>query len=188
MSRRLLSMSRVCSSPLGGIYIVLIIIPLITLFSILVANDSLARNSLTFSPSMTRSSLEQHGNNVLSPDVVLRNRIAEVSERIKHAEMLNQERKTEILLLRARLNSLLQSTDSSSPVPPVSNNSQFLSPLLQLSTSGVHPASSYSLIHSDFVQLPSLSSFLPHLLVPFFQVSIRRTFGQLVLILFLLFC
>ena len=176
-------MSRVCSSPLGGVYIVLIIIPLITLFSILVANDSLARNSLTFSPSIasrSSSSSEQHGNNVLSPDVVLRNRIAEVSERIKHAEMLNQERKTEILLLRARLNSLLQSTDSSSPVPPVSNNSQFLSPLLQLSSSGVHPESSYSLIHSDFVQLPSLSSFLPHLLVPFFQVSIRRrTFGQL---------
>lgn len=173
-------MSRVCSSPLGGIYIVLIVIPLITLFSILIANDSLARNTLTFSPSFTRFSSEQHGNNVLSPDVVLRNRIAEVSERIKHAEMLNQERKTEILLLRARLNSLLQSTDASSPVPPVSNNSQFLSPSLQTSSSynTLQREGSYSLIHSDFVQLPSLSSFLPHLLVPFFQVSERRTFGQ----------
>lgn len=194
MSRRLISMSRVCS-PMTGIYIVLIIIPLITLFSILIANDSLARNSFTSalsSPSIYRQS--EHSTSVISPDVILRNRIAEVSERIKHAEMLNQERKTEILLLRGRLNALLDGRSLSPPPPPPpapspvplmssveNNNSQSLSPSLQSSSSSsmsalaaaalLKPAASYSLIHSDFVQLPSLSSFLPHLLVPFFQVS-----------------
>lgn len=168
-----MSMGRICSSPIAGIYVVLIIIPLITLFSILLANDSLARDSFTLSPSMGRSASEG-GTSVLSPDVILRNRIAQVSERIKHAEMLNQERKTEILLLRGRLNSLLESKSSPSPAPTENNNSQFLSPSLQLSAStstSLKPVASYSLIHSDFLQLPSLSSFLPHLLVPFFQVS-----------------
>lgn len=193
MPRRPWSVGRICSSPIAGIYIVLIVIPLITLFSILVANDSLARNSFVLSPSISRFT-DSHGSNVLSPDLVLRNRIAEVSERIKHAEMLNQERKTEILLLRARLNSLLESAgSSSSPAPLVSNNnSQFLSPSLQLSRqfAGVRPGPSYSLIHSDFVQLPSLSSFLPHLLMPFFQVSTSKTLGHLIVnshLLFLLF-
>lgn len=69
------------------------------------------------------------------------NLICVCSERIKHAEMLNIERKREIVQLRSQIESIDQEGRSSFAPNNMSRN-----------------------VQSDFLQVPSLSSFLPHLL------------------------
>ncbi|KAI1283784.1 Alpha-1,3-mannosyl-glycoprotein 4-beta-N-acetylglucosaminyltransferase B [Halotydeus destructor] len=135
---RILRPSLIYSRPLLSLLIVtaLIVLPLMTMSTLWVAQ----RASNNGDPSANWDSLP-------ADEVDMKGNIVELNERIKHAEMLNNERKLEIMSLRLQLDgqrSVQSSNDSKRMLANPMNN------LVSLS--------------SSLLQVPSLSSFLPNLL------------------------
>ena len=94
-----------------------------------------------------------------SREAQLSNRIIELAERVKHAEMINLERKKELIVLRKRLQELSWISNSNNSNKTMMNKSM------------THPIASNTLISnplltdsSSSIQVPSLYSLLPHLL------------------------
>lgn len=113
--------------------ILIILIPSLLIMGILTVNDALQSES-----------------NDTIPELTLSSRVAEMSERIRHAEMLNRERKNELILLRHRLDMLEQGDHHHNPAQHDH---------LSLPNIVTHDD-----IMTDSIQVPSLLSFLPHLL------------------------
>jgi alpha-1,3-mannosylglycoprotein beta-1,4-N-acetylglucosaminyltransferase A/B len=115
--------------------ILIILIPTILIMGILSVNDALTSDNGA-------------GSDNIIPELSLSSRVAEMSERIRHAEMLNRERKNELMLLRHRLD-LLEHGNSNGNTGS------------SMSGSGI--VTHHHLV-TDSIQVPSLLSFLPHLL------------------------
>lgn len=169
MKRRLFVLWRILSSRITGLFLIVIIIPSITIFSIFSSYGDQYTSS-DVSPLTTGGQLKQSTPPLLSPldfpspdsiqtrEVILSNRIAEMSERVKHAEMINLERKKELMVLQHRLNELERrlNHDHHSNSTTFGNNPNSYQSHLQHLVDIDHSATS--------IQMPSLYSFLPHLL------------------------
>lgn len=111
-----------------------ILVPLIAVANILVASVSVVDKNGHHSSSI--------GTTKQSPEDAIGHKIIELSERIKHAEMLAFERKREILQLRSQIEFMDQ----------------------QRSLGSYNNVSHNHHITNELLQIPALTSFLPHLL------------------------
>ena len=162
---RLLRPSVIYSRPVLTIILgaALVVVPLLALANIIATSvgDGLDRSS-------------SNGGLIQTEETKMGQRIAELSERIKHAEMLNQERKREIISLRTQIESLDRlSRMSNDPSNNISyNNIKNNFAMLDLTQFNQHrqnvsqslAAAASASITSDLIQVPSISAFLPHLL------------------------
>ncbi|KAK4288346.1 hypothetical protein Pmani_038619 [Petrolisthes manimaculis] len=112
----------------------------------------------------------------LSGEQVLVSRVAELRERLHHAEMVNQERLHDVILLSQKFTSLIQ--------PHMNNGSA--APYGSLSVEARELLSNMSRATPD-MHLPSIYSYLPHLLrypdatAPAFKLSRGRQSATMVL-------
>ena len=149
MKRRLMLLCRIFSSKLGGgLILLLVIIPCITIFSLMNQNSSSQGDLLSIKTGKEAPDLMLVGQSSQSGEVFLTNKMIELGERVKHAEMINLERKKELMILRRKLEDLSwkNSRHNKSDI----DSGRF--------TVNSLPDSSSS------IQVPSLYSFLPHLL------------------------
>lgn len=133
---RLLRPSLIYSRPVltalfGGL---VVLIPLLALANILATSVTDGLDKVGF----TSNAVSVH-----TQEMKLGHRISELSERIKHAEMLNRERKREIISLRTKIERLDQ--------------------LSKLNISSNRPRDDIAL-STDQLQIPAITHFLPHLL------------------------
>lgn len=135
---RLLRPSWLYSRPLLiGIAVFLVLLPLITVVNIFVTSVTILDRK------------DQSTAAVLTPEDRLGSKLVELSERIKHAEMLNVERKREINHLRSQIDLL----DQQQRNPGAEG---------RMSTGNI--SRSDGLVNSYLLQVPAISNFLPHLL------------------------
>ncbi|XP_023229462.1 alpha-1,3-mannosyl-glycoprotein 4-beta-N-acetylglucosaminyltransferase B-like [Centruroides sculpturatus] len=115
----------------------------------------------------------------LSEEQILQQKIAELQERLRHAEMLNIERRRDILALRENIGMLIQLADQ-----PHRNNTNFTH---HLGRETLWRENLLMNSRSLDLQLPSIHHFLPHLLSnpdglqPSFKLSRGRTGATVVL-------
>lgn len=136
------------SSLQKGFLVFLALIPVITIFT-LYHHDSKTHYEGDYD-SLNRRTIKNNHRPLSSlslPDMeeLMSNKIIEMNERIKHAEMLNQERRRDILKLKSMIDKSTVIVNGSS-----SNSTSHVQ---------LHGSSLGSLL-----QVPSLTSFLPHLL------------------------
>lgn len=145
MRRRLTVLWRILSFRILVFAVLILLIPTITLLTVMSVNDSLSSSS--GEDGGTGTTAGQSAESLLSA------RIAEMSERIRHAEMLNMERKNELIMLRHRL-------DHAVTVQKDEGGKPLSSPVGLMSG----PSITHQHVLTDSIQIPSLVSFLPHLL------------------------
>lgn len=116
------------SRPLLSFGLILILLPLLTLITLFASNDGTPDKNVNV-------------------EALLGNRIVELNERVRHTEMLSQDRKREINELRRQIDVLKLSSNGSV------DNSKFRN-----TSPGDY------MLASELLQLPSITSFLPHLL------------------------
>lgn len=136
MRRRLSIAWRILSSPNLVLLILIILIPTVMFLTVTSVNE-------TSSDGVT-------GSGTPSAEAMLSSRVAEMAERIRHAEMLNMERKNELIMLRHRLDHMMTGNASAS----IRNGSSMQK----------GPSITHQHVLTDSIQIPSLVSFLPHLL------------------------
>lgn len=145
MRRRLAVVWRILSSRILILLILIILIPTIIILTVMTVNESLTGDAS--SPGSQ------------SPEAILSSRVAEMAERIRHAEMLNQERKNELIMLRHRLDHMNSGVNM--------GNKNGSGPSDGSPVAGDHrmgPSITHQHVLTDSIQIPSLVSFLPHLL------------------------
>lgn len=112
----------------------------------------------------------------LSGEQALVQRMAELRERLHHAEMLNQERLQDVILLSRKFNLIIE------PAPEGGNVTGFRAALSQETRELLT-----NLSHNSDMHLPSIYSYLPHLLhtrgatTPAFKLSKGRHSATMVL-------
>ena len=134
MRRQLAVVWRILSSRILVLLILIVLIPTITILTVMTVNETLTGDGT--------------GSGAQSPEALLSSRVAEMAERIRHAEMLNMERKNELIMLRHRLDHM--------------NNGENISSQPNGQQKG--PSITHQHVLTDSIQIPSLVSFLPHLL------------------------
>lgn len=138
------------SSLQKGFLVFLALIPLVTIFT-LYHHDSKTHYDGDYDGFSKRTIKDNHRppSTMSLPDLeeLMSNKIIEMNERIKHAEMLNQERRKDILKLKSLI-------DKSTVIVNGSSSNSSTSSHVQLHGSPL----------GSLLQVPSLTSFLPHLL------------------------
>lgn len=138
------------SSLQKGFLIFITLIPVITIFTLYHHQDPKSRLQEGvdgFPKGTTKDSQRLSSMSVPDLEEMMSNKIIEMNERIRHAEMMNQERRKDILKLKSLIDKSAVTMNGSSD-PHQSRNS--------------HSLDGSSL--GSLLQVPSLTSFLPHLL------------------------
>jgi alpha-1,3-mannosylglycoprotein beta-1,4-N-acetylglucosaminyltransferase A/B len=149
MKRRLIVIWRILSSKLGGMILLFVVIPCITLFTLLNQNSSYVQDSVKNSISKESPDLMSAPlRSSFSNEVLLSNKVVELEERVRHSEMINLERKKELMILRRKLDDLSWTNSHDKNKSNIRDNRVIINPLPD----------------SSSIQVPSLYSFLPHLL------------------------